>query len=109
MQQQSDIVMKVSSTTVEENMVITCTISSFWNDFFQQEHIDNESKEKQTKNQYYCPDFIDRLKRFYLPTIPLWTKILQNKVKKNKSKEKFANLPIRTIFAETNANAQAEE
>ena len=110
MQQQSDIVMKVSSITVEENMVVTCTISSFWNDFFQQEHIDNDSKEKQTKNQYdYCPDFIDRLKLFYLPTIPLWTKILLNKVKKNKSKEKFANLPIRTIFAETNANAQAEE
>ena len=34
---------------------------------------------------------------------------MQNKVKKNKSNEKFANLPIRTIFAETNTNTQAEE
>ena len=34
---------------------------------------------------------------------------MQNKLKKNKSNEKFANLPIRTIFAETNTNAQAEE
>ena len=30
-------------------------------------------------------------------------------MKKNKSNEKFANLPIRTIFAETNTNAQVEE
>ena len=79
MQQQSDDVMKVNSKTAEENMVITCRTSSFWNEFFQQEYIDNESKEKQTKNQYYCPDFIDRLNRFYLPAIPLWTKIMQNK------------------------------
>ena len=34
---------------------------------------------------------------------------MQNKAKKNKSIEKFANLPIRAIFAETNTNAQAEE
>ena len=33
---------------------------------------------------------------------------MQNKVKKNKSNEKFANLPIRAILAETNTNAQAE-
>ena len=115
MQQESDDVMKVNSKTAEKNMIITCRISSFWNEFFQLEYIDNKSKEKQTKNQYYCPDFIDRLKRFYLSTIPLWTKIMQNKVKKKnkkkkkKSNEKFANLPIRTIFAETNTNAQAEE
>ena len=108
MQQESDDVMKVNSKIAEENVIITCRISSFWNEFFQLEYIDNKSKEKQTKNQYYCPD-LDRLKCFYLSTIPLWTKIMQNKVKKNKSNEKFANLPVRTIFAETNTNAQAEE
>ena len=91
MQQESDDVMKVNSKTAEENMIITCRISSFWNEFFQLEYIDNKSKEKQTKNQYYCPDFIDRLKRFYLPTIPLWTKIMQNKVKK-KIKRKVCKL-----------------
>lgn len=62
-------------------MVVTCRTSSFWKIFFQQEHIDNESKEKQTKNQCYCPDLIDRLERFYLTTIPYWTKIMQNEVK----------------------------
>ena len=76
--------------------------------FFSKNTLVNKSKEKQTKNQYYCPDFLDRLKRFYLPTILLWTKIMQDKVKNNKSNEKFANLPIRTIFAETNTNVQAE-
>ena len=109
MQQQSDDVMKANSKTAEENMGITCRIPSFWNEFLQQEHIYKENKEKQKKNQYCCPNFTDRLKRFYLPTIPLWTKIMQNKAKKNKSIEKFANLPIRAIFAETNTNAQAEE
>ena len=89
MQQQSDDLTKVNSKTAEENMAITCRISSFWNEFFQQEQIDNKSKEKQTKNQYYCPHFIDRLKRFYLPMIPLRTKIMLNKAKKNKSNEKF--------------------
>ena len=69
MQQQSDDVMKANSKSTEEkNMVITCRILSFWDEFLQQEHIDNKSKEKQTKNQYYCPDFVDRFKRFYLPT-----------------------------------------
>ena len=47
MQQQSDDVMKANSKTAEENMVITCRIPSFWNEFLQQEHIYNESKEKQ--------------------------------------------------------------
>ena len=69
MQQQSDDVMKANCKSAEEkNMVITCRILSFWDEFLQQEHIDNKSKEKQTKNQYYCPDFVDRFKRFYLPT-----------------------------------------
>ena len=66
MQQQSDDVMKANSKTAEENMGITCRIPSFWNEFLQQEHIYNESKEKQKKNQYCCPNFTDRLKRFYL-------------------------------------------
>ena len=47
MQQQSDDVMKANSKTAEENMGITCRIPSFWNEFLQQEHIYNESKEKQ--------------------------------------------------------------
>ena len=106
---QSCDVVKANSKTTEENMVITCRISSFWNEFLQQEHIDNKSIKKQTKNQYYCPDFIDWLKRFCLPTISLWTKIMQNKVKKSKSNEKFANLLIRTTVEETNNNAQADE
>ena len=69
MQQQSDDVMKANCKSAEEkNMVITCRILSFWDESLQQEHIDNKSKVKQTKNQYYCPDFVDRFKRFYLPT-----------------------------------------
>ena len=36
--------------------------------------------------------------------IPLWTKITQIKKKKNKSNEKFPNLPTRRIIAETNIN-----
>ena len=97
---QSCDVVKANSKTTEENMVITCRISSFWNEFLQQEHIDNKSIKKQTKNQYYCPGFIVWLKHFYLLTIPLWTKIMQNKLKKNKSNEKFANLPTRPTVEE---------
>ena len=60
--------------------------------FFKQEQIDNESKEKKTKNQHYFHDFINCLKRFCLPTILLRTRIIQNNAKKNKSNENFANL-----------------
>ena len=108
MQQQSDDVMKANSKTAEENMVITGRNSSLWNEFLQKEHNDNESKEKQRISIIILILF-DRLKRLYLPTIPLWTKIMQNKVKKNKSNEKFVNLPIRIFFAETNTNVQAEK
>ena len=80
MQQQSVDAMKANSKTAERNMVITCRISSHWNEFLQQEHIDNESEERQTKNQHYCPDFMNRLKQFYLPMIQLWSNIMQNKV-----------------------------
>ena len=78
MQQQSDDAMNTNSKTTNEIMVIRCRISSFWNGFFLQEHIDNGSKEKQTKNQFCCSGFKDLLKRFYLSTIPLQTKIMQN-------------------------------
>ena len=45
MQQQSDDAMKANSKTAEENIVITSRLSSFWNEFFQQELIYHESKE----------------------------------------------------------------
>ena len=103
MQQQSDDAMKANSKNTEEKMVITCRVSSFRNEFLQQEHIGNE------RISIIVPIFGDRLKRFYLPTILLWKNIMQNRVTKNESNEKFENLPIRKIFAGTNINAQAEE
>ena len=45
MQQQSDDAMKANSKTAEENIVITCRLSSFWNEFLQQELIDHEDEE----------------------------------------------------------------
>ena len=45
MQQQSDDATKANSKTAEENIVITCRLSSFWNEFLQQEPIDHESEE----------------------------------------------------------------
>ena len=59
--------MKASPKTAEENMVFTCRILSFWNEFLQQEYIDNGNEGKQTTKQYQCHNFIDWLKRFYLP------------------------------------------
>ena len=62
-----------------------------------------------TKNQYYCPDFVTALKSFYLPTVPLWTKLMEEKIKNKNEHLKLKDLPIRTIYTETNTNAQDEE
>ena len=70
MQNQSDDTMKANSETAGENLVITHRISFFWNELLQREHLGNESEEKQAKNQFHCPDFIDLLKWFHLLTIP---------------------------------------
>ena len=93
--------MKANPKTAEENMIFTCRILSFWNEFLQQEYIDNGNEGKQTTNQYQCHNFIDWLKRFYLHKT-LFKQISWKQSEKNKWNEKFAT------FTENNTNAQEE-
>ena len=79
----------------------------FWSKYFIKENVVTRSAAAATKNQYYCPDFGTKLKSFYLPTVPLWTKLTEEKIK-NKY-EHLKDLPIRTVYTETNTNAQVEE
>ena len=50
-----------------------------------------------------------KLKSFYLSTVPLWTKLMEEKIKNKNEHLKLKDLPIRTIYTETNTNAQVEE
>ena len=81
--------------------------SEFWSKYFIKENVVTTSSGAATKNQYYCPDFVTKLKSFYLLTVPLWTKLMEEKIK-NKN-EHLKDLLIRTLYTETNTNAQVEE
>ena len=83
--------------------------SEFWSKYFIKENVVTTSSGTATKNQYYCPDFVTKLKSFYLPTVPLWTKLMEEKIKNKNEHLKLKDLPIRTIYTETNTNAQVEE
>ena len=92
MQQQLDDVIKVNCKTTEENMLTTFHPSGM--SFFSKNTLIRKAK-----NQFYCPDFIDRLKCFYLPMIPLWIKVHAKQSEKEQIKRNIYKLPIRTIFA----------
>ena len=101
MQQESDDVIKVNCKTAEENMITTFHPSGM--SFFSKNTLIRKAK-KNKQN-----DFIDRLKCFYLPMIPLWIKVHAKQSEKEQIKRNVCKLPIRTIFAESNTNAQVEE
>ena len=83
--------MKANPKTAEENMIFTCRILSFWNEFLQQEYIDNGNEGKQTTNQYQCHNFIDWLKRFYLHKT-LFKQMSWKQSEKEQMKWKICNL-----------------
>ena len=80
-----------------------------WSKYFIKENVVTISSGAATKSQYYCPDFVTKLNSFYLPTVPLWTKLSKEKIKNKNEVLKLKNLPIRTIYTEANTNAQIEE
>ena len=95
--------------TEEARLIVASQFSEFWSKYFIKENAVTTSSGTATKNQYYCPDFVTKLKSFYLPTVPLWTKLMEEKIKSKNEHLKLKDLPIRTIYTETNNNAQVEE
>ena len=83
--------------------------SEFWSKHFMKENVVTTRSGEAKKPQYYCPDFVTKLKSFYLPTVPLWTKLMEEKTKNENEILKLKDLPIRTIYTETNTNVQVEK
>ena len=90
MQQQSEDVIKVNCKTVEENMITTFHPSGM--SFFSKNTLIRKAKENKQRIGFYCPDFIDRLKRFYLPMIPLWIKVHAKQSEKEQIKRNVCKL-----------------
>ena len=95
--------------TGEERLIVANQFSEFWSKYFIKKNVVTTSSGTATKNQYYYPDFVTKLKSCYLPTVPLWTKLMDEKIKNKNEHLKLTDLPIRTIYTETNTNAQVEE
>ena len=95
--------------TEEARLIVASQFSEFWSKYFIKENVVTTSSGTATKNQCYCTDFVTKLKSFYLPTVPLWTKLMEEKIKNKNEHLKLKDLPIKTIYTETNTNAQVEE
>ena len=78
----------------EERLIVARQFSEFWSKNFIKENVVTTSSGTATKNQYYCPDFVTKLKPFYLLIVPLWTKLMEEKIK-NKN-EQFIPKPTLT-------------
>ena len=94
--------------TEEERLIVGSQFSEFWSKYVIKGNVVTTSSGTATKNQYYCSDFVTKMKYFYLPTVPLWTKLMEEKIKNKNEHLRLKDLPIRTIYTETNTNAQTE-
>ena len=95
--------------TEKERLIVASLFSEFWSKYFIKENTASTSVGAVTKKQYYCFDFVTKIKSFYLPTIPLWTKLMEKKVKTKNEHLKLKDSHIRIIYTETNTNVRAEE
>ena len=59
--------------------------------------------------QFFCMEVIPKLISWYLPTIPLWTKLVNIDAKNCAQLDKYDSLPLRALKDDINTNAQAEE
>ena len=62
-----------------------------------------------TKNKYYCPVIMEKLLEWYLPTIPLWSKVVMHKIQSKFDSKNFDDMKARNLGNNINTNAQAEE
>ena len=67
--------------TGKERLIVASRFSEFWSKYFIKENFVTTSSGAATKNQYFCPDFVTKLKSFYLTTVTLWTKLMEEKIK----------------------------
>ena len=84
----------------------------FWNVAGKNEESDtsvNKNDENVTANQFYFPEFNNKSRNWYLPTCPLWSRLMTSIIKKKEGAIISKEIIVRNITEDINTNAQAEE
>ena len=69
----------------------------------------NKDDENVIANQFYCPEFAKKLRNWYLPTCPLWSRLMTSIIKKKEGSVISKEIIVQNIMEDINTNAQAEE
>ena len=62
-----------------------------------------------TTNQFYFPEFANKLRNWHLPTCPLGSRLMTSIIKRKESAVISKEIIVRNITEDINTNAQAEE
>ena len=101
-----------NKSTVEEKLVQQSKFFKYWNVAEKNEESDasiNKNDEYVTANQFYFPEFANKLRNWYLPTCPLWSRLMTSIIKKKEAAVISKEIIVRNITEDINTNAQAEE
>ena len=101
-----------NKSTVEEKLVQQSKFFKYWNVAEKNEESDasiNKNDEYVTANQFYFPEFANKLRNWYLPTCPLWSRLMTSIIKNKEAAAISKDIIVRNITEEINTNAQAEQ
>ena len=99
------------STVQKEKLVQQSKFFKYWNVAGKNEESDasvNKNDENVTANQFYFPEFANKLRNWYLPTCPLWSRLMTSIIKNKEAAAISKDIIVRNITEEINTNAQAE-
>ena len=96
---------------MEEKLKQQSKIFTYWNVAGKNEESDtsvNKNDENVTANQFYYPEFAKKLRNWYLPTCPLWSRLMTSIIKNKEPAAISKKIIVRNITEEINNNIQAE-
>ena len=99
-----------SKSTVEEKLVLVqqSKFFKYWNVVGKNEESDtsvNKNDENVTANQFYFPEFHNKSRNWYLPTCPLWSRLMTSIIKKKEAAVISKEIIVRNITDDINTNA----
>ena len=93
---------------MEEKLVQQSKFFKYWNVAGKNEESDtsiNKNDENVTANQFYFPEFANKLGNWYLPTCPLWRKLMTSIIKKKEAAIISKEIIVTNITEDINTNA----
>ena len=97
---------------MEEKLLQQTKFFEYWNVGGENEESDasvNKNDENVTANQFYFPEYTNKLRNWYLPTCSLWSRLMASIIKNKEAAAISKEIIIRNITEKINTNAQAEE